>query len=265
MRAFQFAQPRSRNGFDIGAVTHANGSRVVDQVIAQALSIAVAVLIEGVRACGKTATGLQHSRSAVLLDTDADARELAALSPALVLEGERPRLLDEWQLEPRLWNHVRRTVDERRRPGQFILTGSATPTDDVTRHSGSGRILRVRMRPMSLLESGHSTGSVSLARLLDGEPVAGAKANLDLHGIVERIRIGGWPGLQHLGVEGAQTLLRSYLDDVARADIQAADDTATRRDPTESAASWQRTPATSPPRQRCRRSLRTRPRTRTGP
>ncbi len=205
--------------------------RVVDAVVERSLSIAGAILIEGVRACGKTVTGLHHSRSSVRLDTDSDARQLAELSPALVLEGEAPRLVDEWQLEPQLWNHVRRAVDDRRRPGQFILTGSATPADDATRHAGAGRILRVRMRPMSLYESGHSTGSASLARIMAGEPVAAARSALDLRALTDRLCVGGWPGMLSLTADEAQLLLRSYLDDVARADIQAADDTATRRDP----------------------------------
>ena len=126
---------------------------------------------------------------------------------------------------------LRRAVDERRVPGQFILAGSATPADDATRHVGAGRILRLRMRPMSLVECGHSTGAVSLARLLDGESVVGSKSSLELRGIAERLCVGGWPGMQGFSADGAQSLLRSYLDDVARADIQAADDTVARRDP----------------------------------
>lgn len=205
--------------------------RILDTVIERSLSIAGAILVEGVRACGKTATGTHHSGSAVRLDVDEDARQLAAINPALLLEGAVPRLIDEWQLEPQLWNQVRRAVDDRGIPGQFILTGSATPADDDTRHSGAGRILRVRMRPMSLTESGQSSGVVSLARLLDGESVSGARSELSLEGIADRLSVGGWPGLQSLAAPGAQQLLRSYLDDVARADILVAEGTATRRDP----------------------------------
>lgn len=197
--------------------------RVVDEPLRHMLAVAGAVLVEGARACGKTETGEHHSRSVVRLDVDDAARELAALAPSRLLEGATPRLLDEWQLAPELWNHVRRAVDARKQPGQFILTGSATPTDDVTRHSGAGRILRLRMRPMSLFESGHSTGEVSLRSLLHGtESVEGA-STLDIMQVADLICTGGWPGLQALSSADAQLFLRSYLDDIARVDIPAAD------------------------------------------
>jgi predicted AAA+ superfamily ATPase len=106
----------------------------------------------------KTATARQLADSEVLLDVDANARAAIAVDPALVLDGPTPRLLDEWQIEPAIWNHVRRAIDDRSDPGQFILTGSAVPPDDITRHTGAGRIARLRMRPMSLFETGHSSG-----------------------------------------------------------------------------------------------------------
>ena len=120
------------------------------------------IVIEGPKACGKTSSARQVSASEVLLDTDAAARAAIAVDPMLVLEGPTPRLIDEWQIEPGLWNHVRRVADERALPGQFILSGSAVPSDETTRHTGAGRITRIRMRPMSLFESGHSNGSISL-------------------------------------------------------------------------------------------------------
>jgi predicted AAA+ superfamily ATPase len=205
--------------------------RVVDAEIETATKIAGALLIEGVRACGKTVTGEHHAASVVRLDTDPQALAQAELTPELLLDGETPRLIDEWQLAPGLWNQVRRTVDDRRKRGQFILTGSATPADDVTRHSGAGRILRLRMRPMSLFESGHSTGAVSLASIMDGHEVSGSRSGLDLAGVVERLCVGGWPGLQDLTPADAGKVLVSYLDDVARADILAFDDTQPRRNP----------------------------------
>ena len=100
--------------------------------------------------------------SAVRLDVDEQARRAAEIEPALVFDGVAPRLIDEWQVVPAIWNHVRRAIDARRKPGQFILTGSAVPADDVTRHTGAGRLARVRMRPMTLFESGVANGSVSL-------------------------------------------------------------------------------------------------------
>ena len=205
--------------------------RVIDQVIEHSLSISGAVMLEGVRACGKTQTGLHHCASSVRLDTDEDARQLASLQPDLVLNGTSPRLIDEWQLAPRLWNAVRQTVDDRRTPGQFILTGSATPADDITRHSGAGRILRLRLRPMSLFESGHSSGEISLRALMDGTRPAGATAPLGLGGLVDRLCVGGWPGLLELAPMDAQQILRSYLDDVARVDVPTADPSVARRDP----------------------------------
>lgn len=143
--------------------------RIVDAELAARLTSSGAVVIEGPRACGKTSTARQVAASEVLLDIDRSARQAIAVDPSLVLAGDTPRLVDEWQLEPELWNHVRRAIDERSQPGQFILTGSALPADDVTRHTGAGRLSRLRMRPMSLFETNHSSGSVSLADLLEGE------------------------------------------------------------------------------------------------
>ena len=205
--------------------------RVIDEEVDGALEAAGAVLLEGPRACGKTATGRQHSQSQVFLDTDDAALEVAATIPGQLLRGATPRLIDEWQLAPRIWNHVRRTVDERNERGQFILTGSATPADDVTRHSGAGRILRLRMRPMSLHESGHSSSGVSLANLFNGGVIDGVNADKSVEDLAAILVTGGWPGLQGLSPVAAQRNLRSYLDDVARIDIIAAGSSARRRDP----------------------------------
>ncbi len=142
--------------------------RIVDAELADLLKAAGAVLIEGPRATGKTATAARAALSEVLLDVDDNARRMIGIDPATVLDGETPRLIDEWQLEPTIWNHVRRAIDRRSAPGQFILTGSAVPADDITRHTGAGRFVRLRMRPLSLYESGHSSGEISLRRLLDG-------------------------------------------------------------------------------------------------
>ncbi|MDZ7630301.1 MAG: AAA family ATPase [Gemmatimonadaceae bacterium] len=105
----------------------------------------------------------------MLLDVDDNTRQRdRKWTRRLVLDGPTPRLFDEWQVEPSLWNHLRRAVDDRQQPGQFILTGSAAPTDDITRHTGAARITRLRMRPMSLFETGHATGAISLAEMLAG-------------------------------------------------------------------------------------------------
>lgn len=205
--------------------------RVVDSLIYRDLSIAGAVLIEGVRACGKTETGRHHAASYTRLDTDIDARRLAQIDPALILAGAAPRLVDEWQLEPQIWNAVRQAVDDRRAPGQFILAGSSTPADDVTRHSGAGRILRLLLRPMTLFESGQSSGQWSLRDIMDGARPSGGQTDMDLTAVVERLCIGGWPAFLHLNSADVQELLHSYLDDVARVDVPSVDDGKRRRDP----------------------------------
>ena len=114
--------------------------RVVDTELAERLAAIGAVVVEGAKAVGKTETARQIAASEVRLDVDVGSRQAATVDPALVLDGATPRLIDEWQTVPELWNHVRRAIDDRRMPGQFVLTGSAVPQDDVARHSGAGRI-----------------------------------------------------------------------------------------------------------------------------
>lgn len=140
------------------------------------------------------ATARQVSASEVLLDVNPDARAAIAIDPSLVLDGATPRLIDEWQIEPAIWNYIRRVIDERGKPGQFILTGSAVPADEITRHTGAGRLTRLRMRPMSLAETGDSTRSISLAALHRGESLRSPKTELTVRRIAELIAIGGWPG-----------------------------------------------------------------------
>lgn len=194
--------------------------RVVDIELAERLASTGAVLIEGARACGKTATARRSAASEVLLDVDRAARAAAEIDPSLILDGRTPRLIDEWQIEPDIWNHVRRAVDDRRRPGQFILTGSAVPADDTTRHTGAGRFGRLRMRPMSLFETGHSTGAASLKSLMRGEEVDRTpNPGLTVNDVADRIVAGGWPGLQRLPTSGAARSVRDYLDEVIRVDV----------------------------------------------
>jgi len=203
--------------------------RVVDAELLQRLGAAGAVVLEGPRACGKTATGREAAASEVLLDVDPSARAAASVDPQLILEGPTPRLLDEWQLEPGLWNHVRRAVDDRGEPGQFILTGSAVPADDVTRHTGAGRIVRIRMRPMSLFESGHSSGDVRVGALLDGAPPRSPDAGHSLREVVNYICIGGWPAFRELSVDDALGAVAGYVEELQRSDVSRVD--GVRRDP----------------------------------
>jgi uncharacterized protein len=197
--------------------------RTTDLQIGTLLKAVGALVIEGPKACGKTESARQFAASEVRLDVDANARQAMAVDPSLLLEGTTPRLIDEWQLEPDIWNHVRRAVDDRRAPGQFILTGSAVPADDVTRHTGAGRFARLRMRPMSLHESGHADGSISMADLLAGGSVRAPDPGLTVPRVAELIVAGGWPALTELPVEQAVLAVRAYVDEVRRTDIQRVD------------------------------------------
>ena len=206
---------------------HAYVPRIVDAELADRLSSGGAVLIEGPKACGKTETARQVAASEVLLDVDSGAREAASIDPSLILAGDMPRLIDEWQVEPAVWNHVRRWIDDRR--GQFILTGSAVPADDATRHTGAARISRLQMRPMSLFEAGRSSGQVSLAALMAGAPTQAADPGLELSDLIEEVCRGGWPGFREFGLAQARRAVRDYLEEIGRADISRVD--AVERDP----------------------------------
>ena len=197
--------------------------RVTDAVVARALAAMPAVVIEGPKGCGKTWTGRNFARSEVLFDRDLNARRSVSLVPGLTLEGEEPRLLDEWQLAPEVWNQVRRASDEGHRTGRFILTGSAAPADDITRHSGAGRVSRVRMRPMSLLETGESTGDVSLEALLEGESVAARRSDAGFQDVIEALCRGGWPRLLGRSVAAAQHFLDDYIAELCRTDVSSVD------------------------------------------
>jgi len=213
---------------------HAYRPRVVDQEIRDRLRSRGAVVIEGPKACGKTATAMQRAASVVRLDVDAGARRAAEIDAALVLDGPTPRLLDEWQTVPALWNHVRRAVDDRALPGQFILTGSATPADDITRHTGAGRLSRLRMRTMSCFETGHATGLVSLQALLGGEAARSPDTDLTVPDLALRVAVGGWPGHLALPDGDAVRAANDYLQELHRSEIQRLDEG--RRDPRRVAA-----------------------------
>ena len=208
--------------------------RIVDREVRGLLASAGAVVIDGPKACGKTETARQHAASEILLDTDPAAREAVAIDPRVLLEGPVPRLLDEWQIYPVLWNHVRREVDSRGAPGQFILTGSATPVDDHTRHSGAGRFARLQMRPMTLSELGRSSDAVSLSDLFSGAESRSPDTGVALADIIDEIIRGGWPGLRNHSPEQALPLTGEYLNRIARTDILSVD--GVRRNPEQVAA-----------------------------
>lgn len=200
--------------------------RICDKLLASKLESSGAVLIEGAKWCGKTSTAQKSSRSAVFLqDPDKTASYLAAADtkPSLLLNGETPRLVDEWQMAPVLWDAVRFEVDKRNKLGQFILTGSAVPGDNVVAHTGTGRISRLLMRPMSLFESKDSNGSVSLKDLFEGKEDIAASSDLTVEKIAYLICRGGWPAAVSQKETIALKMAANYVESVINMDVQRVD------------------------------------------
>lgn len=195
--------------------------RVIDATVEKYLGIFGAVCIEGPKWCGKTWTSTYHSNSVLPLGDPANgfqSRSLAQMSPSLALEGETPRLIDEWQEVPTLWDAVRSTVDSRAKSGQFILTGSSTPQRKGVLHSGAGRIARLRMRTMSLFESGDSSGKVSLEDLCNGRLTPSLTGEVKLTDLAYFAVRGGFPGNIGKTAEDASILAESYLDAIIKDD-----------------------------------------------
>lgn len=203
--------------------------RLIDKQIVDALARSGAVLIEGPKSCGKTASALQHAHSSIHIDTDPSVAPSMEIDPSLLLSGATPRLLDEWQVEPALWDVVRHEIDDRRALGQFILTGSTAPTTQATRHSGAGRVARLRMHTMTLHESGHSTGEVSLQGILNDDAPRASDPGMSLTDLVTRMSVGGWPLFHSLSPEAAMSNLRDYVQTISDLDVQLPD--GPRRDP----------------------------------
>lgn len=198
--------------------------RVVDALLAARLASAGAVLIEGPKACGKTFTAEQQAASRVYLDIDDGARAALGVDPSLVLSGDPPQLIDEWQLDAtRVWNHVRAEVDRRQGSGLYILTGSATPPVDSRRHSGAGRFARLTMRPMSLFESGDSTGEMSLASLLDGHRPTAGSTDATVSRLAELVVRGGWPLNLTRTIAAAAQANIDYVATIADVDLPTID------------------------------------------
>lgn len=200
--------------------------RIIDKKIEEYLSVFGAVCIEGPKWCGKTWSSSYHSKSEIMIgdpDGNFQNRKLAEMSPSLVLEGETPRLIDEWQEVPALWDAVRHKVDQKNEKGQYILTGSATPNHKGIMHSGAGRIGRLRMRPMSLFESGASSGTVSLKDLCNGKLTPAMTGEVDLRKITELIYRGGWPGNTDTPIDKAGLLPNEYLKAVIEDDVYRID------------------------------------------
>ncbi|MCL1978796.1 MAG: DUF4143 domain-containing protein [Methanomassiliicoccaceae archaeon] len=195
-------------------------SRIVDKTLDAKLRYMGAVLIEGPKWCGKSWTAAQKAASALYMQ-DPDTREsnmgFAQTAPSVLLKGDTPRLIDEWQTSPVLWDAVRHAVDMRGEPGQFILTGSAVPADDAVMHTGTGRIARIRMRPMSLFESLESNGSVSLADLFNNAEIEGT-SSLKIEDLAFMMTRGGWPA--SIGNDdNAINYAKDYVDAIVNQDI----------------------------------------------
>ena len=206
--------------------------RIVDSALKRKLRGKGAVLIEGPKWCGKTTTAEQVSKSALSVDDPSTVNAnkiLSEIDPERLLTGDHPRLLDEWQVAPRLWDAVRHHVDRHKGQGQFILTGSSVPADiSETIHSGTGRFGWLVMRPMTLYESGDSTGDVSLASLFESQPISGC-SDLDLDRLTFLICRGGWPESVDMDDDVALDQAFDYIDAVIRNDMSRVDNI--RRDP----------------------------------
>jgi uncharacterized protein len=200
-------------------------SRITDALLKELLESTGAVLVEGAKWCGKTQSSFQAAKSAVYMqdpDEGPGYLAMADTKPSLLLEGETPLLMDEWQMAPVIWDAVRYAVDKRGLTGQFILTGSATPSDNKTAHSGTGRIARMLMRPMSLYESNESNGKVSIKDLFDGKTDIGAKSTLTIEQIANAICRGGWPAAVISGKQSPRTAM-NYVDAIINLDVQRVD------------------------------------------
>ena len=201
-------------------------NRIIEEELDLSLRSSGAVLIVGPKWCGKTSTAEYKSNSEIYMQ-DPDQLEsnlkIAKIKPSLLLEGETPRLIDEWQVAPNLWDSVRYSVDRRGGVGHFILTGSAVPVDNKTWHTGTGRISRIMMRPMSLYESGDSNGSVSLSKIFEQNTVGAGESDLVIEQYAYLICRGGWPESINSSEEVALRRTSDYIDAVINYDVAAVD------------------------------------------
>lgn len=196
--------------------------RVVDDRVSALLSSFGGLLIVGPKWCGKSWTGIRYSKS-IFFVGDEDSAALASLDPSIALEGEQPRLIDEWQDVPKLWDVARRNIDLYGKKGVYIFTGSTVPPLKRTSHSGTGRFARIRMYPLSLFESGDSSGAVSLSRLFAGDKVRNTKSNLDYRKAVGLICRGGWPAAIGVEEEAGLDIPYMYIESVIGSDMYRLD------------------------------------------
>ncbi len=201
--------------------------RISDKILLSKLESSGAVLVEGAKWCGKTTTARQASQSSIDLqdpDNAASYRMMADTKPSLLLKGNKPRLLDEWQTIPVLWDAVRYDVDRSGDVGQYILTGSAVPKDNATEHTGTGRISRMTMRPMSLFESLESNGTVSLASLFAGSEEVESMSSLTIEKIAYSMCRGGWPSSIRMKSSAALQVATNYVESIINMDVNRVDD-----------------------------------------
>ena len=199
--------------------------RIVDKEIDELMEIMGAVLIEGCKWCGKSTTGLYHAKSVIEFqnpDRKQEYDNIRNTKPSLFLNGEKPRMFDEWQMYPVVWDSVRTDVDHTGLKGQYILTGSAKPSEGETMHTGTGRISRVLMRPMSLFESSESTGEVSFSDILAGKDISGV-SKLSLEDIASIIVRGGWPASISIKSDAKYRIAKEYVKSLIHEEVRSVD------------------------------------------
>ena len=199
--------------------------RIVDNVLKNKLEYMGAVLIEGCKWCGKSTTARQFAKSYIeFQDPDKKMQydKTNQTKPSLFLEGDKPRLFDEWQMYPVVWDSIRMDVDHTGLKGQYILTGSARPTEDSVMHTGTGRITKLLMRPMSLYESGESNGSVSLNDIINGKDISGVSP-LDFDGLINAMIRGGWPESLNIEGENKYKISKEYIQSLLNEGIKTVD------------------------------------------
>ena len=199
--------------------------RIVDKEIDELMEIMGAVLIEGCKWCGKSTTGLYHAKSVIEFqnpDRKQEYDNIRNTKPSLFLNGEKPRMFDEWQMYPVVWDSVRTDVDHTGLKGQYILTGSAKPSEGETMHTGTGRISRVLMRPMSLFESKESTGEVSFSDILAGKDISGV-SKLSLEDIASIIVRGGWPASISIKSDAKYRIAKEYVKSLIHEEVRSVD------------------------------------------
>lgn len=204
-------------------------NRIIENDLLENMEASGAVLIKGPKSCGKTATAKQFAKSVLEMDRDKQVPVIMATNPQLLLIGDTPRLIDEWQEQPEIWNYVRHEVDDRNKKGQFILTGSANPNDDVKLHSGAGRFTVVQMDTLTWQELGYSSGMVKVSDLLQGTVSDFFAEGVSLEFIIEKMLIGGWPALLGESAKNAIRLNSGYVDLLCEVDMSRV--SGIKRDP----------------------------------